>query len=255
MAQITLQKTAEENEILHPQAAKAIKENSYMDDICDSRFALHLIHHVPFHHTACDYFRPIVVNIARNKRTKHYGVLFTCLNTRAIHLKLAVDCSTMEFRQVFRRFFSIRGQPAVIMSDNGTKFVGAERELRETVTGWNKEQRREFCAEKGMEWKFSNPESPSHNGCAEALVKSCKSALKKGIGDQILTAFELYTYLLESENLVDQRPIGRMPKDPDDGSYLCTNDMLLGRATSEVPQGPFKPTKNPREEEQKSKSW
>ena len=36
MAQIALQKTAEENEILHPQATKAIKENSYMDDICHS---------------------------------------------------------------------------------------------------------------------------------------------------------------------------------------------------------------------------
>ena len=36
MAQIALQKTAEENLVSHPQAAKAIKENSYMDDICDS---------------------------------------------------------------------------------------------------------------------------------------------------------------------------------------------------------------------------
>ncbi len=36
MAQIALQKTAEENLSSHPQAAKAFKENSYMDDICDS---------------------------------------------------------------------------------------------------------------------------------------------------------------------------------------------------------------------------
>ena len=36
MAQIALQKTAEENHVSHPQAAKVIKENSYMDDICDS---------------------------------------------------------------------------------------------------------------------------------------------------------------------------------------------------------------------------
>ena len=36
MAQIALQKTAEENVALHPQAAKTIKENTYMDDICDS---------------------------------------------------------------------------------------------------------------------------------------------------------------------------------------------------------------------------
>ena len=36
MAQIALQKTAEENLASHPQAAKAIKENLYMNDICDS---------------------------------------------------------------------------------------------------------------------------------------------------------------------------------------------------------------------------
>ena len=35
-------------------------------------------------------------------------------------------------------------------------------------------------------------------------------------------------------------------KRPDDGKYLCLNDMLLGRATSEVPQGPFNDTKHPR---------
>ena len=45
---------------------------------------------------------------------------------------------------------------------------------------------------------------------------------------------------------MNQRPIGRIPNDPDDGAYLCPNDMLLGRATSEVPQGPFKDTRNPR---------
>ena len=36
MAQIALQKTAEENVASYPQVAKAIKENTYMDDICDS---------------------------------------------------------------------------------------------------------------------------------------------------------------------------------------------------------------------------
>ena len=138
----------------------------------------------------------------------------------------------MEFLQVLRRFFSIRGQPAEMMSDNVTQFVGAERELREMVTGWNMEQLREFCAEKGIQGKFTIPAAPHHNGCAESLVKSCKKALKKAIGKQVLTPFELYTYVLEAGNLVNKRPIGRVPNDPDDGSYLCPNDMLLGRATS-----------------------
>jgi hypothetical protein len=78
------------------------------------------------------------------------------------------------------------------------------------------------------------------------MVKSVKKALKKAIGDTVLTPFELYTCLLETANLVNQRPIGRIPNDPNDGSYLCPNDILLGRCSSTIPQGPFRETKNPR---------
>lgn len=201
----------------------------------------------PFHFTACDYFGPIVVKVGRNKTTKHYGVIFTCLNTRAVHLEVAVDCSTMEFLQVLRRFFAIRGHPKLIQSDNGTQFVGAQRKLREMVKGWEKDELKEFCAERQVTWKFITPLAPHQNGCAESLVKSCKHALKKAIGEQCLTPFELHTYLQEVANLVNERPIGRLPNDPDDGTYICPNDILLGRASSRVPQGPFRPSKNPKE--------
>ena len=80
----------------------------------------------------------------------------------------------------------------------------------------------------------------------EALVKSCKRALKKAIGDQELAPFELYTYFVKVANLINERPIGQVPNDPDDGSYICPNDILLGRSSSHVPQGPFRETRNPR---------
>ena len=152
----------------------------------------------------------------------------------------------MEFLQTLRRFFAIRGQPALMISDNGTQLVGAERELRETIKGWNKKELKEFSAEKGIEWKFITPVAPHHNECAEATVKSSKKALKTAIGEQVLTPFEVYTYLLEAAYLINQRPIGRIPNDPDDGSFLCPNDILLDRASTVVPQGPFRETKNPR---------
>ena len=69
---------------------------------------------------------------------------------------------------------------------------------------------------------------------------------KRMLLSQVLTPSELYTVLLEVAILANQRPIGRIPNDPDDGSYICPNDILLGRASSEVPQGPFKETMNPR---------
>ncbi|XP_071490404.1 uncharacterized protein [Diadema antillarum] len=152
----------------------------------------------------------------------------------------------MEFIQVLRRFFVFRGQPKVIVSDNGTQFVGTERELREMVKGWDDVQLKEYCADRRVEWKFTTPYAPHQNGSAEALVKSCKYALKKAIGSQVLCPSELYTCFVEVANLVNQRPIGRAPNDPDDGSYLCPNDVLLGRASSRVSQGPFRETRNPR---------
>ena len=87
-----------------------------------------------------------------------------------------------------------------------------------------------------MKWQFTTPDAPHQNGCSEAVVNTVKKSLKKAIGDTVLTPFELYTCLA---NLVNQRLIGRIPNDPDDGAYLCPNDILLGRATSTVPQGPF----------------
>ena len=84
-----------------------------------------------------------------------------------------------------------------MISDNGSQLVGAERELREMVKGWDTHKPSEFSAEKGMKWKFTTPASPHQNGCAKVLVKSCKLALKKAIGEQVLTAFEFYMRLLE----------------------------------------------------------
>ena len=200
----------------------------------------------PFYNSSCDYFGPYNVKIGRNKSTKNYGVIFICLNTRTVHLELAVDYSTMEYIQLLRRFLVTRGYPHEILSNNGSQLVGAEKELHLMIKGWDIQQLKDFCADRGMKWRFITPAAPHQNGCSEALVKSCKFALRKAIGDQVLTLFELYTCVLEVANLINQRPIGRITNDPDDGSYLCPNDVSLGRASSEVPQGPLRETKNPR---------
>lgn len=94
-----------------------------------------------------------------------------------------------------------------------------------------------------MKWLFATPAAPHQKGCAKSLVKSTKT-LKRAIGEQKLTPFEFYTCLLEVANLINQRPLGRIPNDPNDGSYVCPNDMLLGRSSSTVPQGPFRETNN-----------
>ena len=125
----------------------------------------------------------------------------------------------------------------MMMTDNDKQFVGAEKELRQMVNGLNQLEIQEFCGEKGMHWKLTTPAAPHQNGCAEALVKTCKNALRKAIGSQLLTPFELYTVFLEVANLVNQRPIGRVPNDPDDGGYISPNHILLGEHHPKLRKG------------------
>ena len=105
----------------------------------------------PFYYTALYYFGPFKVKLGQNKTAKHYGVLFTCLNTRAVHLEMAVHCTTMELMQVLRRFFSIGGFPAIILSDNGSQMTGAAKELHHMVNNLKGDQLREFCSERSIQ--------------------------------------------------------------------------------------------------------
>ena len=84
-----------------------------------------------------------------------------------------------------------------------------------------------------------------HNRCpwkkvaTKTLIKSVKSALNTSVGDHFMTYSELQTVMFECAQIFNQRPIGKHPTNSNDGSYLCPNDLIFGRASSKVPQGPF----------------
>ena len=173
-----------------------------------------------------------------------FGVVFDCLSSRAVHIDISPDYTTNGLLAVLRRFVSLRGYPAKLFSDPGSQLIAASRELKDFIKGLDRTQLLDFGIEKGLEWKFSPADGPWQNGCAEALVKSAKKAIMGSIGMQILTVSEIQTVCFEAANLLNERPIGRHPTDPDDGVYLCPNQLLLGRASARVPAGPFKSTSN-----------
>ena len=194
--------------------------------------------------TAIDLFGPFKIKDEVKKRTigKTYGVIFNCLATRAVHVDLAADYSTEKFLMVLRRFVSIRGFPSKLYSDNGPQLVAANEELKNVVKGWNQEELKTFGVMEGFKWDFAPADAPWQNGVSEALVKSIKRAITAAISDHVLTFSELQTVCFEAANLVNERPIRRHPTSPHDGTYLCPNDLLLGRATSRVPSRPFRET-------------
>lgn len=82
----------------------------------------------PFTHSGCDVFGPFQVRDGR-KHCKRYGLLFTCLASRAVHIEVLEDLSTDCFIQSLRCFTALRGNLSTLRCDNGTNFVGAHNEL------------------------------------------------------------------------------------------------------------------------------
>jgi hypothetical protein len=123
-------------------------------------------------------------------------------------------------------------------SDAGTQLIGASKEISDINVNMEWDKIRSLGENCGMEWKIGkSANAPWENGCCEALIKSNKVSLSSTIGSSVMTFAELETVIFEVANYINERPIGLKNNDPNEGSYLCPNDLLLGRASSSVPPG------------------
>lgn len=195
----------------------------------------------PFYHTSLDLFGPFAVRDTVKRRSfgKAYGVIFNCLVTRAVYIDLADGYDTKSFLTVFKRFVSIRGYPKTIRCDWGTQLIAASKELKVMMRKWDESTIAMAGVDKGTTWIFNkSADAPWQNGCSEALIRSVKRAVAIAIGDSKLIFGEFQTVLFEVANLLNERPIGMKPGgDVELGSYLCPNELLLGRASAKVPGG------------------
>ncbi|GAB0093955.1 hypothetical protein DMENIID0001_091490 [Sergentomyia squamirostris] len=196
----------------------------------------------PFSRCGVDYAGPILTrrNKGRgNMNEKSYIAVFICLVTKAVHLEAVTDLSTDAFLAALKRFIARRGKPALIMSDNGTNFVGAQRVLDKETARAAKlaaEKASKVLLEDGIEWKFIPPGAPHFGGIWEAAVKSIKFHIVRTIGLTKLTYEELATLLSQIEACLNSRPLTPLSNDPRDVDALTPGHFLIGRALTGPPE-------------------
>ncbi|GFQ83781.1 integrase catalytic domain-containing protein [Trichonephila clavata] len=127
------------------------------------------------------------------------------------------------------KFISRRGLCTVIYSNNARTFKRAEIELRRLWTIINHPDVKEFCASKGVKWKYIIERGAWWGGFYERIVRSVKTILRKVIGKSFLTSEELETVLCEIETVLNSRPIRYIDSDSTGNFPLTPSHFLLGR--------------------------
>ena len=165
----------------------------------------------PFVHCGLDMFGHYIIKEGR-KELKRWGILFTCLSCRGIHLEMVSNADTDSFILALRRFIGRRGPVQTIRSDNGGNFVGASNEFEKAYKEMDHNRIRKYLLTKQcdlIDWNRNPPESSHKGGVWERQIRSAKNILNNILRKHPaqLNDEALRTFFVEVESIVNCRPL------------------------------------------------
>ncbi|XP_062557462.1 uncharacterized protein LOC134222328 [Armigeres subalbatus] len=144
---------------------------------------------------------------------------------------LSTDSCIMALQNCFAR----RGTPIQIISDQGTNFVGASKELRAALAAIDNHKLAVEFTTASTTWKFNPPASPHMGGAWERLIQTIKRVLLEIKPKHMLTEEVLRNMLIKIENIVNSRPLTHVPVDDESSPALTPNHFLVGSSNGSKP--------------------
>ena len=177
----------------------------------------------PFTYSGCDCFGPFIIK-ERRSELKRWGIVFTCMSSRAVHLETLNSLTADAFINAYRRFVSRRGPIRKLFCDNATNFIGGEGYLAAALSEMDRGQIRKTLLKDNcdfVEFHLITPRASHMGGSWERQIRSVRAALNslfQETGHQIDDEL-LRTVMAEAEGIVNSRPL----------SYACMTDTDLAR--------------------------
>ena len=165
---------------------------------------------------------------------------FVWLPKDVVHPEVVRDLSSDGFLAALHCFVAHCGCPETLTTDNGTNFIGAQRELKDLYDLLNAPKTRDavdrYCTTQSIEWSHTPTRSPHFGGLWEAAVKSMKLLLNKVVGRHHLFIDELNSLTVEVESVLNSHPLTPLDSASDDGiDVLTPGHFLVGKALKSVP--------------------
>ncbi|XP_068204809.1 uncharacterized protein [Palaemon carinicauda] len=139
----------------------------------------------PFYCNGVNLFGPFFVKRGR-AQIKHWGVIFTCLNMRAIHLEEASNLKSDSFISVFRRFLARCGQVKTVRCDCGTNIVESRKVLDSSYEFLVENKVPNELPRCWVEFIFNPPGASHFAGAWEQLIGTVRRVPDIVIGTQQL---------------------------------------------------------------------
>ncbi len=194
----------------------------------------------PFSFCGMDCFGPFVTKHIR-KEFKRYGLLFTCLCSRAVHIEMIDDMTTDGFIIGLRNFIAIRGTVTQIRSDQGSNFIGASNELKAAMKELDVNRITNFLTQKQCEFVFNAPHSSHAGGVWERQIRSIRNILDSTLSLSYgrLDDASLRCLLYEAMMIVNSRPLTAIDNDPNSETITPNHLVTMKPSMPLPPPGKF----------------
>ena len=189
-----------------------------------------------FSATGLDFTGPFHVKSSDIDRfVKVYVLLLTCARTRCVHLEVTRSLGLNDFMMALERFFSFRGIPQHLESDNAATFFRCNQELKSLLD--SKRAQKYFDINKKIHWNFYTSRSPHMGGFIEKLNDIFKRISRKTFGKTTAMDFEEFrTMIAYSMAVMNDRPLTYVYSGScSEGMPLSPNKLTLGYDVLEPP--------------------
>ena len=174
------------------------------------------------------------------RELKRYGVLFTCLVSRAVHVEIAHSMDTDSFLNAYRRFVCRRGPVRHLRSDQGTNFVGAKNELDMCIQQLDHDKLKAVMLKDNCDWidfKMNAPQASHMGGVWERQIRTVRNVMTSLLyqhGRQ-LDDESLSTFMTEAEAVINSRPLTVTQSNPECLEPLTPNHLLTMKTKIVLP--------------------